>query len=394
MAMKRLEDLDVAGKRVLVRVDFNVPLDEHQNVTSDARIVAAIPTLTALRDRGARLILMSHLGRPKGAVNDKLRMLPVAERLHELTGWPVRSAPEIIGPLVKDLALSLEDGEVLMLENLRFDPREEAGDAEFGAELAALGEVFVQDAFGTCHRAHASVARIPEHLPSAPGLLLAKEIDAFAKVLDHPERPFVAILGGAKVSDKLPVLENLLPRVDRLIIGGAMAYTFLKAQGKPTGKSLVEDDLIDEARRVMRDAEAAGKVLALPVDHVVTAEFRADSPHEVVTAIPDGMLALDIGPRTSELYTEHLKDAKTVLWNGPMGVFEMEAFRKGTEAVARAVANCKGFRCVGGGDSVAALELLGLDDAVDHVSTGGGASLELLEGKVLPGVAALQNAST
>ena len=391
--MRRLEDLDVNGKRVLVRVDFNVPLDAQRNVTSDARIEAALPTLRFLRDRGARLVLMSHLGRPKGGVDEKLRMLPVAERLQELTGWPVRAASEIVGPLVQDLALSLEEGEVLMLENLRFDPREEEGDADFGRELAALGDVFVQDAFGTCHRAHASVARIPEHLPSAPGLLLAKELDSFAKVLGAPERPFAAVLGGAKAGAKLPVLENVLPRVDRLIIGGAMAYTFLKAQGLPTGKSLVEDELIDEARRVLREAEATGKVLALPSDHIVADEFRADSPHAVVERIPDGKLALDIGPATRARFAELLADAKTVLWNGPMGVFEMEAFRKGTEAVALAVAKCSGFRCVGGGDSVAALELLGLDDQVDHVSTGGGASLELLEGKVLPGVAALEASS-
>lgn len=387
--MQRVTDLDVANKRVLVRVDFNVPLDDSQNVTSDARILAAIPTLELLRERGARLILMSHLGRPKGQVVDKLRMLPVAERLQELTGWSIRAASESSGALVRDLALSLEEGEVLVLENLRFDPRETAGDAEFGRELAALADVFVQDAFGTCHRAHASVARVPEHLPSAAGLLLAKELDAFTKVLDDPARPFVAILGGAKVSDKLPVLENLLPRVDRLIIGGAMAYTFLKAQGLPIGASMVEDELLEEAGRVLRDAEKAGKVLALPTDHVVADRFAADSPHETVTSIPDGKLALDIGPETSARYASLIADAGTVLWNGPMGVFEMEAFRTGTEAVAKAVASSGGFRCVGGGDSVAALELLGLADRIDHVSTGGGASLELLEGKTLPGVAAL-----
>lgn len=387
--MLQLSDLDVQGKRVLVRVDFNVPLDDAQNVTSDARIRAAIPTLEALRARGARLILMSHLGRPKGKVVETLRMLPVAERLQSLTGWDVRSASASSGELVRDLALSLQDGEVLVLENLRFDPRETAGDVDFGAELAALADCFVQDAFGTCHRAHASVARVPEKLPAAPGMLLQKELDAFDKVLGEPGRPFAAILGGAKVSDKLPVLQNLLPKVDRLIVGGAMAYTFLKAQGHSVGASLVEEELMEDALRVLREAESAGKILALPSDHVAAERFAADSPHQVCEEIPDGMLALDIGPATRARYAELLADAQTVLWNGPMGVFEMEAFRKGTEAVAQAVASGSGFRCVGGGDSVAALELLGLSDRVDHVSTGGGASLELLEGKTLPGVAAL-----
>ncbi len=388
--MQRLDGLDLANRRVLIRVDFNVPLDAQQNVTSDARIEAALPTIEYVLEHGGRPILMSHLGRPKGKVVETLRMLPVAERLQELTQWNVRYVPECTGPLAKDLALSLEPGEVLMLENLRFDPRETQGDDAFGRELAELGEVFVSDAFGTCHRAHASVVVVPRYLPSACGLLLQKEIEAFERVLDEPARPFVAILGGAKVSDKLPVLEHLLTKVDRLLIGGAMAYTFLEAEGIAVGQSLVEVDLLDAAKRVLAKAKQQGKLLALPTDHLAAVRFAADSPYEILgPQIPDNLIGLDIGPETRKRYARLISDAQTIVWNGPMGVFEMESFRRGTEKVAEAVAASSGFSVVGGGDSVAATELLGLADKVDHVSTGGGASLELLEGKTLPGIAAL-----
>ena len=388
--MKRVDQLEVSGKRVLIRVDFNVPLEDGQ-VTSDARIEAAMPTIEHVLERGGRPILMSHLGRPKGKVVDSLRMLPVAERLQELSdAWNVRAAPESTGGLVADLAESLEEGEVLVLENLRFDPRETKGDESFARELASLGDCFVQDAFGTCHRAHASVAGVPALLESAAGFLLAKEVESFGRVLNDPARPFVAILGGAKVSDKLPVIENLLPKVERLLIGGAMAYTFLKAQGIEVGKSMVEDDLLDEARRVLKLAAEQGKELALPSDHLAATRFEHDAPYEILgPAIPDNLMGLDIGPETRKRYKALLADAQTIVWNGPMGVFEMEAFRRGTESVAEAVAASEGFSVVGGGDSVAAIELLRLEDQIDHVSTGGGASLELLEGKTLPGIAAL-----
>ncbi|HHI79123.1 MAG TPA: phosphoglycerate kinase [Planctomycetes bacterium] len=391
--MRHLKDLDVHDKRVLVRVDFNVPLDEQGRVSSDARIKAALPTLTYLHEQGARIILMSHLGRPKGRVVDSLRMGPVGERLAELTGWEVVCAPDCVGPEVQDLAQSLLPGHVLLLENLRFHPQETQGDEEFARALASLGEVYVNDAFGTCHRAHASVAVVPRFLPSAPGFLLEAEIQAFQKILHNPDHPYVAILGGAKVSDKLPVLTNLLPRVDRLLIGGAMAYTFLAAQGIEVGQSRVEEELITSARLLLQTAQSQGKQLLLPVDHVAAVHFAEDSPYEITgPGIPDGLMGLDIGPRTRIIYKEALADAKTILWNGPMGVFEWPEFRKGTEAIAQDVATADAYSVVGGGDSVAALELLGLQGNVSHVSTGGGASLELLEGKTLPGIQALEQA--
>lgn len=388
--MKRVDALALEGRRVLVRVDFNVPLDEHGEVASDARIEAALPTIEHIRARAGRPILMSHLGRPKGKVVDSLRMLAVAERLQELTQWRVRAVPQCTGELVKDLALSLEEGEVLVLENLRFDPREEKGDEGFGRELADLAELFVNDAFGTCHRAHASVAVVPRFLPSACGFLLAREIEAFQKVLEAPERPLVAILGGAKVSDKLPVIQNLLPRVDRLLVGGGMAYTFLKAEGVHVGRSLVEEDLVGAAKAILESAAAQGKVVALPEDHLASVRFEHDSPYEILGPdIPDNLMGMDIGPKSRKRYAELLADARTIVWNGPMGVFEFDQFCRGTEKVAEAVARSDAFTVVGGGDSVAALEQLRLVDQIDHVSTGGGASLELLEGKTLPGIAAL-----
>ena len=386
----RLADLDLAKKRVLVRVDFNVPLDEAGNVTSDARIVAALPTIELILKKGGRPILMSHLGRPKG-IDDKLRLAPVAKRLEQLLKRKVNYSRTCIGPEAEKAALALPEGECLVLENLRFHAEEEKGDAKFAAALAKLGDVYVNDAFGTAHRAHASVSGVPALLPHAAGLLMDKEISSFDKVLNSPARPLLAILGGAKVSDKLPVLENLLQKVNALIVGGAMAYTFLKQRGIPVGKSRVEEDLLEAAKKITALAEKKKVKILLPVDHVCAAEFKADAKSSVHgPGIPEGQMGLDIGPKSIELFTKEIATAKTIVWNGPMGVFEMDAFSKGTEAIARAVAASKAFTVVGGGDSVAAVEKYGLETKLSHVSTGGGASLELLEGQELPGVVALR----
>ena len=392
MAKRGLDDLDLKDKRVLIRVDFNVPLDKETGtkVTNDARIRAALPTIKTVLERGGRPILMSHLGRPKGKVVPTMSLKPAAERLAELIGVPVRTAPDCVGPEVEKLARELPPGEILMLENVRFHPEETKGDEEFAKKFAALGEVFVNDAFGTAHRAHASVYTVAKFLPAAAGYLLQKEIEAFERILERPERPFVAILGGAKVSDKLPVIRNLLPKVDKLLIGGAMAYTFMKAEGLETGKSLVEEDLLEEAKSVKAEAASQGKELLLPKDHVVAASLDDEAGAKVVAeSVPADLMGTDIGPATVEAYEAALQGAKTVLWNGPMGVFEKDAFAKGTLGVGQAVADCGAFSVVGGGDSVAAVEKLGLADRISHISTGGGASLELLEGKELPGIAVL-----
>ncbi len=392
--MRSLEQLDLSQKRVLVRVDFNVPLDESGMVSSDARIEAALPTIRHILSKGGRPILMSHLGRPKGKVVPELRMLPVAERFQELTGFEVRVASDCIGEEVSDLAAGLQDGEVLVLENLRFHEEETKGDPDFAKALASLADVYVNDAFGTCHRAHASVAGVPALLPCAPGFLLEKEIASFSRVLQDPERPLLAILGGAKVSDKLPVIENLLPRVDTLIVGGAMAYTFLAAQGIEVGESRVESDLIDASKAILAQAAESAKCIALPIDHLAAARFDEESPYEITgPGIPAGRMGLDIGPESRKRFQSLVAEARCIVWNGPMGVFEWAEFRRGTECVAEAVASADGFTVVGGGDSVAAIELLGVADRVDHVSTGGGASLELLEGKKLPGIQALEDAN-
>ncbi|MBK8978115.1 MAG: phosphoglycerate kinase [Planctomycetes bacterium] len=388
---RRLSDLDVAGKKVLVRVDFNVPLDDRLHVTSDARIRASLPTIRALLDRGARPILMSHLGRPKGKVVESMRMKPAADRLGELLpGVTVKAVAECVGPVAEAAAAALQAREVLVLENLRFHPEEEKGDPAFAAALAKLADAYVNDAFGTSHRAHASVAGVTEHLPSAAGLLLEAEIDAFAKVLEAPARPLVAVLGGAKVSDKLPVLLHLVEKVDAVLIGGAMAYTFLAQAGVPIGRSLCEAELFDDARRVRELCQQRGVALLLPTDHVCAAEFAESSPASVHgPGVPVDLMGLDIGPETIAAYRARIATAKTIVWNGPMGVFEMAPFRRGTEAIARAVADSSAFSVVGGGDSVAAVEQCGVEDRIDHVSTGGGASLELLEGRALPGITAL-----
>jgi phosphoglycerate kinase len=405
-----LRDLPLAGKRVLMRVDFNVPQDKATlAITNNQRIAAALPTIRYALDQGAAVVLMSHLGRPDGQRVAKFSLRPVAAELQRLLGRPVTFLDDCVGPAVEAACApgALAPGSLVLLENVRFHLEEEgkvkvkekdgtttsrkaepaAVDA-FRASLRKLGDVYVNDAFGTAHRAHSSVSGLVG-MPCAAGFLMQQELDAFAKVLESPARPFVAILGGAKVSDKLPVIENLLPKVDTLIIGGAMAYTFLAQQGLPVGTSLVERDLVEAAGKVLAQAKAAGKRILLPVDHVCAAEFKADSPASVHDRIPDGLMGLDIGPRTVADYVAALRGAKTVVWNGPMGVFEMDAFCKGTEAVAHAVAGCGAFTVVGGGDSVAAAEKTGVTSRLSHVSTGGGASLELLEGKTLPGVAAL-----
>ena len=383
---------DLRGKRVLVRVDFNVPLDGGR-VTDELRIEEALPTIRHLRDSGARVVLCSHLGRPKGKVVDEYRLAPVAQRLAALLGSPVAAATDVVGADACEKVDGAGDGDVVLLENLRFEPGEEANDDDFATALANLGEVYVDDAFGAAHRAHASVVGVPQRLqPAVAGRLLEKELSTLSRLLEDPPRPFTAILGGAKVSDKLGVIDNLLGRVDRLLIGGAMCFTFLKARDYAVGASRVEADQLDTVARLMRTAEERGVELVLPVDITAAEAFEADADHKRVSAdgIPEGWMGLDVGPDTVERFAVHVADAGAVLWNGPMGVFEWPAFAAGTEGVARAVAACDGFTVIGGGDSAAAIRKLGLADQVSHVSTGGGASLEFLEGTDLPGVAALR----
>lgn len=385
-----LESMDVANKKVFVRVDFNVPMKDGQ-ITNDKRIRAAIPTITYLLEKGAKIILASHMGRPKGVVKAELSLAPVAERLSQLLGKPVAFVAESIGPEVEAAVNGLQVGQVLLLENLRFHIGEEKNDPEFAKALVSLADLAINDAFGVSHRAAASVDAIASYTQLGAGLLLKKEIDALSKVVNHAEKPMAAIIGGAKVSDKISVISNLLPKVDVLIIGGGMANTFMAAQGYSVGKSLLEEDRIQTAKDLLSQAKEEGKRLLTPVDVVVAAAFADDADHKVVglDAIPDDWMVLDIGPKTQALYAEALKDMKTIVWNGPMGVFEMEHFAKGTNAVAKAVAEASAYTLVGGGDSVAAIEKSGLADKVSHISTGGGASLEFLEGKTLPGIASL-----
>ena len=391
MMHKQLADLELRDRRVLVRVDFNIPLDGDRQITSDARIRGALPTIEAILQAGGRPVLMSHLGRPKGQVVEAMRLRPAGARLGELLDVPVRYSEDCLGEGAVDASLALQEGECLLVENLRFHPQETSGDQGFAEQLAKLGDCYVNDAFGTSHRAHASIAGVPAFLPSAAGLLLQRELDSFDRLLDTPEHPVVAILGGAKVSDKLPVILNLLDKVDAILIGGAMAYTFLRHQGVEIGDSMCEDDLLDDAGQVLTTAEEKGVRLLLPVDHVCAAEFKADAPTSVQgPAIPAGTMALDIGPKTVALFGAEIAAAKTLVWNGPMGVFEMPAFRAGTETIAKAVAASDSWSLVGGGDSVAAVEMLGVAESIDHVSTGGGASLALLSGKPLPGLTALR----
>ena len=381
-----IRDLDLNGKRVFMRVDFNVPLAPGgQEITSDKRIKAALPTIQYALDHGAGLVLASHLGRPKGKVNPEMSLKPVAVRLSELLGKPVAFAPDCVGAAVE--AMLPKPGEILLLENLRYHAEEEKNDPGFAAQLAKLGDVYVNDAFGTAHRAHASTEGIIQFLkPAAAGLLMEKELTYLEKCTKNPAHPCVGILGGAKVSDKIEVIANLLKFADRLLIGGAMAYTFLKAQGKPTGKSLVEADKVDLAKELLAKY---GDKLMLPVDHIVAAEFAENAPNEAVDEIPDGMMGMDIGPKTAAAFGAVLRTAKTIIWNGPMGVFEKKPFDKGTIAVGLAVADSGALSVVGGGDSEKAVKSAGVADKISHISTGGGASLEYLSGLVLPGVAAL-----
>ena len=393
---KSVEDIDVAGKRVLCRCDFNVPTKDGK-ITSDKRIVAALPTIQYLVKHGARVILCSHMGKPKGEVKPELSLQVVADRLSELLGQPVKMAKDVVGESAQSLAASLQDGEVMLLENTRFEKGETKNDPELSKKLASMADIFVNDAFGTAHRAHASTAGVADYLPAVCGYLVQKEVSIMGKALADPERPFVAILGGAKVSDKLNVINNLLEKVDTLIIGGGMAYTFLAAKGYGIGKSLFDGEKVDYCKDRMKKAEEKGVKLLLPVDTVVAADFPnpIDAPIDVktvsVSEIPADMEGMDIGEKTRELFADAVKNAKTVVWNGPMGVFENPTLAKGTIAVAQALADSSAITIVGGGDSAAACEQLGFADKITHISTGGGASLEFLEGLELPGIACLQD---
>ncbi|HQE65714.1 MAG TPA: phosphoglycerate kinase [Bacillota bacterium] len=393
MNKKSIQEIDVDSKKVLVRVDFNVPLDENGTITDDRRIREALPTIRYLREHNAKVILMSHLGRPKGKFNMKYSLKPVAERLSEKLGAEVRLAGDVIGDAVQAMTESLKEGDVMLLENVRFYEEEEKNDKGFSKKLASLGDIYVNDAFGTAHRAHATTAGIAEYLPSAVGFLIKKELDIMGKALTAPERPFVAILGGAKVSDKIGVIENLMDKVDTLLIGGGMAYTFFGAMGYEIGKSIFEADKAELAGELLKKAETKGVKLLLPVDTVVASEFSNDAPKKTVPVamIPKDMMGMDIGEDTRKIFSEIVKNARTVIWNGPMGVFEMPNFAKGTFELAKAMAECTGTTIIGGGDSAAAVEQLGFADKMTHISTGGGASLEFIEGKVLPGIEAIEN---
>lgn len=389
-----VRDIDLSGKKILYRVDFNVPLDDNKKITDDTRIVEALPTIKYLMERGGKTIIMAHLGRPKGKVVDDLRLDPVAQRLSELLNKKVTKLNESVGSTVEEAVEQMKEGDLLLLENLRFHPEEEKNDLEFSKSLAKLGEIYVSDGFGVAHRAHASTEGVAKLLPLAvAGFLMEKEIKFLSKVTYSPEHPFVAIIGGAKVSSKIGVIENLLDKVDTLIVGGGMTYTFLKAQGYEIGKSLVEEDKLEVAKQTLAKARAKGAEFLLPVDTVVAAEFKPDALDEIVDidSIPEDKMGLDIGPMTISAFKEKIMNAKTIIWNGPMGVFEMDKFSVGTQAVAEAIATSPAIKVVGGGDSVAALEKFNLAEKMDHVSTGGGASLEFLEGLELPGITVLQD---
>jgi phosphoglycerate kinase len=387
-----VRDIDVKNKTVLVRVDFNVPMQDGQ-ITDDNRIQAALPTITYLIEQGAKVVLCSHLGRPKGKVVSELRLDPVAKRLSELLNQEVTKVDDCVGPVVEEVVAKMEAKDVVLLENLRFHGEEEKNAAAFAQQLASIADIYVNDAFGAAHRAHASTEGVAKHIPGVAGFLMEKEISVMGKALENPKRPFVAILGGAKVKDKIGVIQNLLSKVDSLLIGGGMAYTFLKAQGLEIGNSLLDEDGLGLAKELMDLAEKKGVNMFLPVDVVVAQEFAPDSPHKTVDVkeIPADWMGLDIGPKTRAQFARVIKRAKTVVWNGPMGVFEMDAFAKGTFEVAQALADADAVTIIGGGDSAAAVEKAGLAEKITHVSTGGGASLEFLEGKALPGVEALKD---
>jgi phosphoglycerate kinase len=390
MSKRTIEDIEVAGKRVLVRTDFNVPLDESGEISDDTRVRAALPTIEYLRRKGARVILCSHLGRPKGEVVEEMRLTAVATRLSQLLDAKVAKTTDSVGSEVESVVAAMEPGHVVLLENLRFHAEERANDPDFARQLGGLADIYVNDAFGTAHRAHASTAGVAQYLPAVAGFLMERELAFLGNALANPARPFVAILGGAKVSDKIGVIENLLPQVDRLIVGGGMANTFLKAQGHDVADSLVEDDKLDLAKELL---ERAGSKLLLPTDVVIADAFAADANQQTILAgcVPAGWRILDIGPASVGVFKEALANAKTVVWNGPMGVFEFPSFAVGTVAIAKVLADIEATTIIGGGDSAAAVKQAGLSDAMTHISTGGGASLEFLEGKVLPGVDALQD---
>lgn len=393
MQKATIRDINVTGKRILVRVDFNVPLDKKGNITNDTRIVAALPTIKYLMEHNAKIILMSHLGRPDGDVMPEYKMDPVAKRLGELLGVNVIKLDDCIGEEVETRVNQMKEKEVILLENLRFHKGETKNDPEFAKSLAKLGDIYVNDAFGTAHRAHASTAGVASYLPAVAGFLMEKEVEYLGKVLHSPERPLVAVLGGSKVSDKIAVMENLIPRVDYLIVGGGMAFTFLKINGFSIGKSLLDPNL-EPAKNIITKCKEKGVKLLLPVDVICATEIKEGIPVKEVSVenIPDDMMGLDIGTKTIQLFEDALKNAKTVMWNGPMGVFELSEFANGTNAIAEYIAGLQATTVVGGGDSVAAVDKLGISQKFTHVSTGGGASLEFLEGKELPGVAVLKNA--
>lgn len=394
MNKKTVRDIDVTGKKVLVRCDFNVPLDkETGKITDNRRIRAAIPTIEYLIDHNAKVILCSHLGRPKGEFNLKYSLKPVAEELSKLLGKEVKLAKDVIGEDAEKLTSEIKEGEVVLLENVRFHKEEEENNPEFAKKLASFAEIYVNDAFGTAHRAHASTAGVADYLPAVSGFLIEKELEFLGNALDNPERPFVAILGGAKVSDKIGVIENLLDKVDTLIIGGGMAYTFYKAQGHSIGTSICEEDKIDLANDILNKAKEKNVEILLPIDNHVSAEYSNEAEDKYIDSveIPEGFMGLDIGPKTIELFKNAIKNAKTVVWNGPLGVTEFSKFEEGTKAIAEALAETEAVTVIGGGDSAAAIEKFGLADKMTHISTGGGASLEFLEGKVLPGIACLNN---
>ncbi|CAG9620722.1 phosphoglycerate kinase [Sutcliffiella rhizosphaerae] len=393
MNKKSIRDINVKGERVFCRVDFNVPMKDGQ-ITDDTRIRAALPTIKHLVDNGAKVLLASHLGRPKGQVVEELRLNAVATRLQELLGKDVKKADEAYGESVKSTVTEMSEGDVLLLENVRFYPGEEKNDSELAKAFAELADVYVNDAFGAAHRAHASTEGIAHHLPAVAGLLMEKELEVLGKALSNPDRPFTAIIGGAKVKDKIGVIENLLNKVDNLIIGGGLAYTFIKAKGHDVGKSLLEVDKIDLAKSFIEQAEAKGVNLYMPVDIVVADDFSNDANTQIVSidSIPSDWEGLDCGPKSSEIYADVIKNSKLVIWNGPMGVFELDTFANGTKAVAEALANATDtYSVIGGGDSAAAVEKFNLADKMSHISTGGGASLEFMEGKDLPGVVALND---
>lgn len=394
MNKKTVKDIDVNGKKVLVRCDFNVPIDsETGKITDNRRIRAALPTIQYLLDHNAKVILCSHLGRPKGEFNLKYSLKPVAEELSKLLNKDVKLAKDVIGESAKELTSNMKEGDIVLLENVRFHKEEEQNDPEYSKSLASMAEIYVNDAFGTAHRAHSSTTGVADYLPAVSGFLIEKELEFLGGALENPKHPFVAILGGAKVSDKIGVIENLLDKVDTLIIGGGMAYTFYKAQGHHIGTSICEEDKLDLAKSILEKAQEKGVKLLLPVDNHVSSEYSNNGEDKMVdsTEIPDGFMGLDIGPKTIEKFEEAVKDAKTVVWNGPLGVCEFDKFATGTKAVATMLSKLDAITIIGGGDSAAAIEKLGLADKMTHISTGGGASLEFLEGKTLPGIACLQD---